>query len=192
MRFCPFCKEAFDDTERCPTHDVELVGLRELGLIAAASTSDDAALPAWSPRRGRGLLGFGALLTLIAFFLPLASLSGDLHVTNSLFTLARGRALRLWIVPMAAFALLLMVYRRRTGPEMRGARVAALFLSVLPSAVVIFTLLGTRSAALRLAEQLRSDVQLQIGLGSWLVGVASVPLLWGSIMFGVRPKPRVR
>jgi hypothetical protein len=192
MRFCPFCKEAFEDVDRCPTHDVELVGLRELGRVAAASTADDVVLSAWSLGRGRGLLVFGAVLTLIAFFLPLASLSGDLHATNTLFTLARGRALRLWIVPMAAFAVLLMLYRRRTGPDMRSARVAALFLSLLPIAVVIYTLLGTRSAALRLAEQLRSDIQLQIGLGSWLVGLASIPLVWGSLVLGVRPKPRVR
>jgi hypothetical protein len=192
MLFCPFCKEAFDDVTRCPSHDVELVSLRELGVVAAAGAPDDAPLPVWSLQRGRGLLGFGALLTWVAFFFPLASLFGDLRVTNTMFTLARGRALRLWIVPMAAFALLLMLYRRRSGPAMRGARMAALFLSLLPSGVVIFTLFGTHEAAQRLAEQLHSNVQLHIGLGAWLVGLASIPLVWGSAVLGVRPKPRVR
>jgi hypothetical protein len=189
--FCPFCREAFEGLERCPTHDTALVGLRELGALAAASAYEDAALPWWSWRAARGWLASGALLTLLAFFCPLATLSGDIHATNSGWQLAHGRALRLWIVPTAAFALLLMLYRRRTGREMRGARLAALFVSILPSTVVIFTLLGARSAAERMAARMQADVQLQIGAGAWMIWLAAVLMIWGSLRFGVRPKPRI-
>ena len=192
MRFCPFCKEAFEDTTRCPSHDVELVSLRELGRLAASTIDEDAPVSVWSPQRGRGLLALGALLTLLAFFLPLATLTGQLSVTNSLFTLARGRALRLWIVPTAAFALLSLLYRRRSPSAMRGARLAALFVSLLPGAVVAFTLHGAQEAAARMADQLRSDLRLHVGLGSWLIAVASIASLWGSAILGTRPKPRVR
>jgi hypothetical protein len=191
-RFCPFCKDAFDDVARCPSHDVELVSLRELARLAAVAGDDDAPVSIWSPRRGRGWLACGALLMLAAFFCPLASLHGELTVTNTLFSLARGRALRLWIVPMAAFALLSLLYRRRTAYGMRGARLAAVFVSLLPGAVVLFTLHGAQQAALRLAEELRSDFRLQIGLGAWLVALATIPALWGSVMLGKRPATRVR
>jgi hypothetical protein len=190
--FCPFCRESFEGLSRCPSHDVELVTLRELAELAAATVHDEAALALWSPRRGRALLAAGAALTLLGFFAPLARLSGDLQASSSLWTLAHGRALRLWIVPTAAFAIAMMLYRRRTGIEMRGARVAALFVSLLPSAVVAYTLRGANSAALLMADQLQADVHLQIGLGSWLVFAAGGLLIAGSVRFGVKPKVRVR
>ena len=190
--FCPFCREAFEGETRCPSCDVELVALRELGALAAAAAPDDAPLSVWSPKRGRGVLGFGALLTLIAFFCPFATLDGDRRVTNTLYTLARGRSLRLWLVPLAAFALLLMLYRRRTGPSMRGARLAAIFLSLIPSAVVAFSLSGAESAALRLSHDFQTEWSLQIGLGSWLIWFAALPLVWGSARLGVRSARRVR
>jgi hypothetical protein len=190
--FCPFCREAFDELERCPTHDVELVTLRELGALAAATAHEDTALPLWSVRRGRGLLALGAALTLLGFFAPLARLSGDVQASSSLWTLAHGRALRLWIVPTAACAVLSMLYRRRSGVEMRSARVAAIFVSLLPSAVVLFTLHGAQSAATLMAEELHSDVRFQIGAGAWLIFAAGAVLLVGSSVFGVRRKPRVR
>jgi hypothetical protein len=189
--FCPFCREAFDGVPRCPTHDVALVTLRELGALAAATIPEDEREPWYSMRAGRGFIAAAAVLTLIAFFCPLATLSGDLHTTNSLWTLAHGRALRLWIAPTAALALLSILYRRRSATEMRGARLAALFVSLLPSAVVIYTLFGARAAAARMVDRLRADVELHIGFGAWLVFGATALSIYGSLRFGVRPKPRV-
>jgi fumarate reductase subunit D len=185
MLFCPFCREPFEDLDRCPSHDLALVTLRELGALVAAA--DETALPFWALRRGRGQVLSGALLTLIGFFCPFGSLTGELTRTNTLFALARGRTPRLWIVPLAAIALLLILVRRRTGPEQRGARIAALFVSTLPSLVVMSSWLGARAAAQRL-----SDVQFQLGFGAWLVWCAAVLLLWGSAILGVRPKIRLR
>lgn len=192
MRFCPFCREAFDDVTRCPSHDVELVTLRELGDLAALDVSDDLDASVWSPRRGRGVLAAGALLTLIGFLCPFGTLRGPVAVTNTLLGLARGRSLRLWIVPLAALALLLTLYRRRSGAALRGARLAALFVSLLPSAVVASTWFGARNAAAELAAESRRAIAFQLGAGSWLVFAAGAICVWGSLMLGARPARRVR
>jgi hypothetical protein len=192
MRFCPFCREGFDEVARCPSHDVELVTLRELGQLAALDVPDDRDVSVWSPRRGRGVLAAGAALTAIGFFCPFGTLSGPVSVTNTLLSLARGRSLRLWIVPLAALALLLMLYRRRSGAALRGARLAALFVSLWPSAVVAFTWFGARAAAAALAEQSRRAIEFQLGTGSWLVFAGGAICCWGSAVLGARPARRVR
>lgn len=200
MRFCPFCREAFDEVDRCPSHDVELVTLRELGALAAAGVSDEIDSSAWSPRRGRGILAGGALLTLLAFFCPFGSLilpeaaaaMEPVAVTNTLLTLARGRSLRLWIVPIAALSLLLLLYRRRSGVALRGARLAALFVSVLPSVVVCVTWYGARAAAEAIAGPGQSGAEFHLGFGSWLVFASGLVCCWGSLVLGARAKPRVR
>jgi hypothetical protein len=191
MLFCPFCREAFDETERCPDHDVPLVTLRELGQLSAAQIPDDQALPLWSARQGRGLVALGAVGALVGFFCPFGRLLGDVEISNTLAALARGRALRLWIVPVAALALLSMLYRRRSALAMRGARLGALFVSSLPSAVVAITWWGARAAAATMATRGGANVSFQLGWGSWLVFASSVVALLGSARLGVRPKPGV-
>lgn len=192
MLFCPFCREAFDDVQRCPAHDVELVTLRELGQLSAARLSDDQRLPWWSVQCGRGWVGLGAVGTLVAFFCPFGRLVGDVAVSNTLLTLARGRALRLWIVPVAVLALLLMLVRRRTPAAMRGARLASLLMSWLPSAVVAFTWYGASAAAEAMATRQGGPVLFQLGIGSWLVFASGVVLSVGSLRLGARPETRVR
>jgi hypothetical protein len=192
MLFCPFCREAFDDVTRCPEHDVELVTLRELARFAQASASDDAPLGLWSPRRSRGLVAAGAVLSLIAFVCPFGSLEGDVARSSTLLSLARGHALRLWIVPLSALTLLLMLYRRRRPAALRAARVAALFVSLLPSAVVFYTWLGAGEAARALASRSAQRVVFHAGIGAWLVWGSGVLLIWGSVWLGVRRKPVLR
>lgn len=192
MLFCPFCKEGFDEAARCPHHDVQLVSLRALGQLSAARVPDDQRLPWWSPKLGRGFMLAASCGTLLAFFCPFGQLLGEVTVSNTLFTLARGRALRLWVVPMAALALLLMLFRRRTPAAMRGARLSALFLSALPSAVVLITWLGASKAADVMATSAGSEVKFRLGLGSWLVFVSGAFALIGSLRLGEQPKTRVR
>jgi hypothetical protein len=192
LRFCPFCREAFEDEMRCPSHDVELVSLRELGALAAANVPDDSALALCSPKRGRGPLALGAALTLLGFFCSFGTMTGPLEATNTLFALARGRTLHLWIVPLAALALCSVLYRRRTGPALRGARLAVLFVALLPSAVVLFTWLSVRRAALLLSARTHESAQFTLGLGAWLVWLACLPLLWGAARLGVSAKARLR
>jgi hypothetical protein len=192
VRFCPFCREAFEVGERCPTHDLQLVSLRELGAISAADVPDDARVPVWSGRLGRAEVCVGALATLIGFLCPFGSLSGDLRVTSTLYALARGRAPRLWIVPMAALALLMLLVRRRSAIALRGARLSALIVSLLPSAVLLFTWFGARAAASRIALQTHGELHFRLGIGAIIVWLALLPLLWGSLRLGVRRKLRVR
>jgi len=192
MLFCPFCREAFEDATRCPDHDVELVSLRELGQLAAATTPDDGLLALAAPRYGRWQIALGALGSLVAFLCPFGALEGHLNIQNSLLALARGRALRLWIVPAAACALLLMLYRRRTPRALRGARLGALFVSCLPSAVVLYTLYGAQAAAGALAARTGSAVAFHVGSGSVLVLASGAVLVWGSLRLGVQRGPRVR
>jgi hypothetical protein len=192
MLFCPFCKEAYDDLDRCPHHDVALVSLRTLGQLSAARVPDEQSLPWWSPQLGRGWLAAAALVTLVAFLCPFGHLVGEVSVSNTLFTLARGRALRLWVVPMAALALLLMLFRRRTPAAMRGARLSALFVSILPSAAVLITWLGASRAADAMATSAGSQVEFRLGLGSGLVLMSGVLALVGSLRLGILPAQRIR
>jgi hypothetical protein len=192
MLFCPFCREAFDDVTRCPDHDVALVTLRELGQLAAAVAADDSPLPLMSGRCGRWQIALGAIATLIAFGCPFGELQGEISVQNSLLAMARARALRLWMVPAAAFALLLMLYRRRTPQQLRGARLAALFVSCLPTLVVGYTWYGAHRAALALADKTGSSVAFHLGFGSMLVFASAFMLVWGSVRLGLQRRPRVR
>jgi len=191
MLFCPFCREAFDDVTRCPDHDVALVTLRELGQLAAAVAPDDGLLPLMSGRCGRWQVALGALATLVAFGCPFGELQGEISVQNSLLALARARALRLWIVPAAAVALLLMLYRRRTPQQLRSARLAALFVSCLPAVVVGYTWYGAHQAALTLADKTSSPVSFHLGYGSVLVFGSALVLAWGSCRLGVQRRPSV-
>ncbi|MEY4582312.1 MAG: hypothetical protein RL701_7015 [Pseudomonadota bacterium] len=198
MLYCPFCRELFDvDAQqrpkaRCPDHDLELVTLRELARYSELSAADDQPLALWSPKRARGWLALGALTTLIAFLCPFGSLVGDTELSNTLFMLARGQAVRLWVVPTAAFALFLMLHRRRTPVALRGARLAALFVSVLPSVVVFMTWRGARAAAHALADRTVSHIEFQLGSGAWLVWGSGILLTFASLRLGVHKRPLVR
>lgn len=187
--FCPFCAEAFEGLERCPSHDLALVPFREL---PRQRTPDDARVAIGSPRFGRGALFGGAALTFIAFFCPLVRLSGQVEIENTARELAAGRAPRLWLVPAVALAVISILARRRTPAGMRGARLALCLLSLLPTGLVLFTLSGAGTAAQRMAEQLGARIAVHWGEGAWLTLFALIPLLWGSARFGVPEKPRVR
>jgi hypothetical protein len=188
--FCPFCAEPFEGVARCPSHDLELVAFRELSRLR--EQNDLARVPLRALGFGRGALLAGATLTLIGFFCPLVRLSGQVEITNSLKDLASGRAPRLWLVPAVALAVLSVVLRRRTPAGMRGARLALCFLVLIPSALVATTLVGAGDAAQLMAQRLGAEVHVHWGAGAWLVWIAALALLWGSLRFGVPAARRVR
>ena len=190
MLFCPFCREAFDDLDRCPHHDVALVSLRELGQLSAADVPDDKRVPLWSPHFGRGWVALGAVCTLLSFLGPFGELTGDVEISNTLLHLARGRALRLWVVPVAAFALFLTLYRRRSPAAMRGARLGTLIVACLPSAVVGFTWRGAVAAAEAMAGT-GNHVTFQLGLGSYAVFASGAIAILGSLRMGIKPARRI-
>ena len=188
--FCPFCREPFEGLSQCPTHDLELVPFRQ--LPADQEEQDDAALPVASPRMGRGLLVVGAALTLLAFFLPLASLSGQLSASSSLYALARTRERLLWLVPMSGFAQLVVLRRRRTPRELRGSRVFVLMCALLPSVSVLYSVLGVRAAAALLTARMQTAVDMHVGAGSWLTWLAALPMLLAGAHLGVHPPRHVK
>jgi hypothetical protein len=189
--FCPFCREHFEGLTHCPTHELLLLPFSELGEPLDAD-DDDRPLPAYSPGLGRGLLLAGVVLTLLAFLCPLASLSGQVSMSSTLLDMARTRSARLWLVPTAMFAQLLVLHRRRTPAALRGARLSVLLLSLLPSVVVASKLFDIRAVAQLMTTNLRSAVHMHIGVGAWLVWLAALPMLRASATLGVRAARRVR
>jgi hypothetical protein len=137
---CPFCRELFQPGERstCPVCAVKLVAFEKL------PTSDDALhedglprQPEWEPLpvtylgRGRAALAALAVAGLVAFFSPWVHVTMPDIVTYSGFALAR-RLGWAWGAGVGWFVLLPTVLSRRTIMHMRGARVAASFLSAVP------------------------------------------------------------
>jgi hypothetical protein len=141
---CPFCREMFDQGERgtCPVCGVSLVPFEKLPPSDEALDEGDVPLrpeseplPATFLGRGRGLLAALALAGLVAFFLPWVAVTMPDVVTLSGFAIAR-RLGWSWGAGVAWFILLPTVLSRRSVLEMRGARVAAVFLAAVPGATV--------------------------------------------------------
>jgi hypothetical protein len=118
-------------------------------LAGGASVDDDdefldppqyRPLPLLSMGRGRGLLMGVAVLGLVAFFVPWVHLTMPDTVDYSGFALSR-RLGWTWGAAVAWFVLLPTVFTRRSIVQMRGARVAAAFLSAIPGITAAILLL---------------------------------------------------
>jgi hypothetical protein len=126
------------ETEACRTCGVSLVAFEKLPVSDEARSEDGVIRqPEWEPlpltylRRGRGALAFLALGGAVAFFAPWVDLTMPDVVSYSGFALAR-RLGWAWGAGVAWFVLLPTVLSRRSVMAMRGARVAASFLSAIP------------------------------------------------------------
>lgn len=138
---CPFCREMFPRKEQqgpCPVCGVPLVALEKLPPSHDALSEDGIPPePEWEPlpvtflRRGRGALALLAVAGLVAFFSPWVHETMPDIVTYSGFALAR-RLGWAWGAGVGWFVLLPVVLSRRSVMTMRGARVAASFLSAVP------------------------------------------------------------
>lgn len=186
--FCPFCRDAFEDVEVCPEHTLALVPFQRLPTRGPENPSSPM-LPPWEFRFGRGWVAAGALLTLLGFFFPLAELTGQIQASSTLVELATGRAKTLWLVPMTATAMLVLLVRHRQASRLRSLRLAVLWLALLGAAVVGLTLLGAHDAAAMLDAQTAGEVQLRTGAGCWLVGVGAACATWGAFHLGRAPRP---
>jgi hypothetical protein len=137
---CPFCHDMFEKGEAtsCPVCGVELVAFEKLPLSAEALGEDGAPvapehepLPRAYMGRGRGALAAIAVAGLVAFFLPWIHTTMPDIVDYSGVTIAM-RLGWAWGAGVAWFVLAPTVLSRRTIMQMRGARVAAAFLSAVP------------------------------------------------------------
>ena len=146
---CPFCREMFDRRERrsCPLCGVALVAFERLAPSDDVLSGDGLPrrpehepLPIAFLGRGRGLLAALAMAGLGAFFLPWIHVTLPDIVTYSGAAVAR-RLGWAWGAGVGWFILLPTVLSRRSISEMRGARVAAAFLSSVPGVTALVLLL---------------------------------------------------
>jgi hypothetical protein len=189
VRFCPFCREAFESAESCPEHGLRLVEFRDLPK-PSREVVVTTRLSMWELGYGRGLVLLGALLSLGAFALPLAELHGGVIARSTLYALACGRAKTLWLVPMIACAQLLMLARRRSIADLLAVRLSIVWLALLQCGVVAFTLVGVYEAAALMNDRAHEPVTVSIGLGTLAIFVATLASLWGGMRLGRAPSQR--
>jgi hypothetical protein len=138
---CPFCHELFvrGEAQECPACGLMLTDLAKVGISQDAKAEDFGLptpahllpLPWFDLRRGKGALTIGAALGLAAFFAPWVVMTSPEARLFSGAELAH-RSGWIWGAGVAWFVLLPMTVTRRTIDQMRGARVAAAFLSFVP------------------------------------------------------------
>jgi len=143
---CPFCRELFEEGEAkaCPVCGMALAQLHKLPPSidalhdeAGVPTMPEAdLLPLFYLGRGKGPLAALGLIGLACFFLPWVQLSLPYIDAKSAFQLARDRIGWLWACCAAWVVLVPTVMSRRSILQMRGARVAAAFLSAIPGVAV--------------------------------------------------------
>jgi hypothetical protein len=142
---CPFCRELFARGEArvCPACGLTLTDISKLPLSHDALAEDFGiptpphleTLPWFEVRRGRGILVAAAVLGFIAFFAPWVNMtSPEMHVMSGP-DLAKHSGW-IWGACVAWFILFPMTLTRRSIDQMRGARVAAAFLSAIPVVTV--------------------------------------------------------
>jgi hypothetical protein len=140
---CPFCHELFarGEAKECPACGLVLTDLSKLSLsLDAQAEADDFGIPIqphleelpwFELRRGRGILLIGAILGFVAFFAPWVNMTSPELRLLSGADLAR-RSGWMWGAGVAWFVLFPLTMSRRSIDQMRGARVAAAFLSFVP------------------------------------------------------------
>jgi hypothetical protein len=147
----------FEQGERtdCPVCGVALRPFETLALSDEGRAEDGAPpapelelLPWTYLGRARGPLVAVALCGLALFVLPWIHLTFPYADSRSALDLARGRLFWMWAAGSAWLVLIPTVLSRRNIIKMRGARVAAAFLSAVPAvAVTILMAFPPRSMA---------------------------------------------
>jgi hypothetical protein len=137
---CPFCREMFTRGEvpECPVCGMRLTAADRLPLSSDAAAEhgvvdppEHTLLPVAYLGRSRGALVLAALIGGALFFFPWTRVVFPDDRIYSGFALAR-RLGWVWGAEVGWAVLLPTVLSRRTIMQMRGARVAAAFLSAIP------------------------------------------------------------
>lgn len=138
---CPFCREMFEEGEAraCPVCGMALKAFDKLPPSHDAHADGVPLMPEteklpWTHLgRGKAPLLLAAALGIGLFFLPWIRMHLPYELTLSAYDLSRHRLGWLWAVCVAWIVLVPTVLSRRTIVQMRGARVAAAFLSAIPT-----------------------------------------------------------
>ncbi len=179
LLFCPFCRECFEDTERCPDHDLPLVPFEQLPA-PPREQEDDAQVPILDPSRGRAELLVASIGLLAGFLAPLVEVSAAGRTqTFTALAAAAERAPNLWAIPIAGALFASLVARRRTPLQMRGARLAGLVVALAPIVSLVYSI-----RRMLFAASLEHGVSVSIAWGAYLVGLASLVAMIGSVRFG--------
>ena len=147
---CPFCREMFEEGEAkaCPVCGMELTQFEKLP-VSLDAIHDDGGVPltpeleplSWKYMgRGRGPLVVLSLIGIVLFFLPWVRLTLPYIDAKSGFDLAHQRIGWLWASLCGWSVLVPTVMSRRNIAQLRGARVAAAFLSAIPAIAVTILL----------------------------------------------------
>jgi hypothetical protein len=186
---CPFCHELFarGEAQVCPACGLTLTDASKLPLSHDAMAEDDfgipiqphlEALPWFEMRRGRGVLLAGAVLGFVAFFAPWVNMtSPEIHLLSGV-DLAK-RSGWIWGAAVAWFILFPMTLTRRSIDQMRGARVAAAFLSAIP--VVTVSILWLRPPHTRYVP-----IRFEWGWGLYATMVLGLVATFAAVRFGGR------
>lgn len=181
--FCPFCSECFEDVERCPDHDIPLIGFEELQKTRArAAPSVEEPVESYSPRFGRIFLMAAAFLWLVGFSLPFVAIPDRGAVSG--FALASASALNLWMVPALAFAVLSILVRRRTPAAMQSARLAVAVLACGVGASLGFTLYRVYNTTHLLVERVGHTIEVVPQAGVVVISAGVICGLFGALRFG--------
>lgn len=146
---CPFCREMFEQGEAsaCPVCGMALARFEDLPPSHDAMhdeagvplTPELATLPWLSLGRGKGAILVLSAIGIAMFCLPWVRLTMPHVDTLSAFAMAR-RIGWLWGAGVAWLVLVPTVMSRRSIVQLRGARVAAAFLSAVPVVAVALLL----------------------------------------------------
>lgn len=141
LEACPFCKELFPHGERgeCPLCGVPLIAASKVSASVDASDDEDdgdqeerLSWMHWG--HGRGPVVVASLLGLALFALPWVSQFTPDRAVYSGIELAQ-RTRMGWAAGVAWFTLLPVVLSRLTVSRLRGARLAAALLALIPGIV---------------------------------------------------------
>lgn len=201
---CPFCRELYEEGEAtvCPVCNMELAQLHKLPPSIDALHDEEGVAPTAPEQerfpltylgRGKGVLALCGLVGLGCFFLPWVQLTMPYTAAKSAFDLAHERIGWLWCCCAAWCVLVPTVMSRRTILQLRGARVAAAFLSAVP-AVAIGILLAKPPRGGLVPVRYTWDWPMWVTLAVAVIGVL-VSVLWlggSSDDLTPRKKPPVR
>jgi len=173
---CPFCHDLVDGREgrSCSVCGIALVPFHrvspstdELELDGMPLQPEHEPLPVTFLGRGRGPLAVLALVGVAAFLSPWVKITLPDIVTYSGFALAK-RLGWVWAAGIAWCVLAPTVVSRRSIAQMRGARLAAAFLSAIPGVSALVLLArpphGSHGVPLRFA--FGAGVYITLGLSA--------------------------
>ncbi|MBC7171453.1 MAG: hypothetical protein H5U40_03455 [Polyangiaceae bacterium] len=177
LRFCPFCKQAFEGIARCPEHELMLVAAHR--LPRSPSGSEDL-VSFLELGRGRLLVLIGALAILAGFVAPtFVDATGRLAPLSGL-SAAIATAPVLWLVPAAGGLLASLVLRRHRVVDLRSARIALLGLAMIAAVVELYVV--RRVAVAESEHALGGTVTL--GPGVVLVFAGATVAAMGAVLLG--------